>query len=94
MTKNGWLSFRDFDGKLLLYFSHLVSSRCAIDKVAYGIDSDAVPSAVPLQPCNPRDPHNVGDGLLSIESPANRRYVSVRLTYKDGTTSETVRIDR
>ena len=94
MTKNGWLSFRDFNGKLLLYFTHLVSSRCAIDKVAYGIDSDAVPSAFPLQPCNPRDPHNVGDGQLYIEIPANSRYVSVQLTYKDGTTSETVRIDR
>jgi hypothetical protein len=94
MTKNGWLSFRDFDGKLLLYFTHLVSSRCAIDKVAYGIDSDALPSTFLLQPCNPRDPHNVGDGQLYIEIPANSRYVNVRLTYKDGSTSETVRIDR
>jgi hypothetical protein len=94
MTKNGWLSFRDFDGKLLLYFTHLVSSRCAIDKVAYGIDSEAVPNDFPLPPCNPREPYGVGDGRVHIEIPANSRYVSVQLTYKDGTRSETVRIDR
>jgi hypothetical protein len=92
-TKNGWLAFRDYDGRVLLYFSQLVSWRCAIDKVAYGIDTDATPSTFPLEPCDPKDP-NVVKGQTEIEVPAKTRYASVRLTYKDGTTSETVRIDR
>jgi hypothetical protein len=93
-TKNGWLAFRDFDGKVLLYFTHLVSYRCAIDRIAYGIDTDATPNHFPLEPCNPKAPFTVGNAPLHIEVPASSRYASVRLTFKDGTTSETVRIDR
>lgn len=94
LTKNSWLAFRDFDGKLLLYFTHLISNRCAIGSVAYGIDSQTTPSQFELEPCNKKDPYNVGDGLIYIEVPTNSQFASVRLTYKDGTQSETVRIDR
>jgi hypothetical protein len=94
MTRNSWLSFRDFDGKVLLYFTHLISSRCAIDSLAYGLDSDTTPTVFALEPCNPREPYSVGDAPVYIEVPAATRYASVRLTYKDGTVSETVRIDR
>jgi hypothetical protein len=94
LTKNSWLAFRDYDGKTLLYFTQLISNRCAIDKVEYGIDSDVTPSDFKLEPCNPKDPYNVGDGLIYIEIPTNARYASVQLTYKDGTRSETVRIDK
>jgi hypothetical protein len=92
-SKSAWLSFRDYDGKVLLYFTHLVSYRCAIGKVAYGIDTDTTPSTFPLKPCNMREPGNV-DGETLIEVPAKSRYATVRLTFKDGTTSEAVRIDR
>jgi hypothetical protein len=92
-TKNGWLSFRDYDGKLLLYFTQLVSWRCAIDKVGYGVDTDATSSTFALEPCDPKNPNEV-KGQTYLEVPAKARYVSVRLTYKDGTKSETVRIDR
>ena len=93
ITKNSWLGFRDLDGKVLLYFSHLVSYRCAIDKVDYGLNSEATPNSFALEPCNPRDPLSTS-GRVHIEIPASSRYASVRLTYKDGTRSETVRIDR
>jgi hypothetical protein len=94
LTKNAWLSFRDLDGKLLLYFTQLVSNRCAIDKIAYGIDTASTPSDFALEPCQPRDPNNVGTGRLYTEIPADSRYASVQIAYKDGTRSETVRIDR
>jgi tetratricopeptide (TPR) repeat protein len=94
MTKNGWLAFRDYDGKQLLYFTHLLSTRCAIARVDYGIDTETTPNEFPLGPCDPKDPYNVGDGTIYIEIPGNSRFASVRLTYKDGTRSETVRIER
>jgi hypothetical protein len=93
LTKNSWLAFRDLDGKVLLYFTHLVSNRCAIDKVDYGLDSEATPNTFALEPCNPKEPNSVSR-RVHIEIPASSRYASVRLTYKDGTRSETVRIDR
>jgi tetratricopeptide (TPR) repeat protein len=94
MTKNRWVSFRDYDGRRLLYFTHLVSTRCAIAKVDYGLDTQMTPNEFPLTPCDPKDPYNVGDGTLYIEVPGNTEFASVRLTYKDGTQSETIRIDK
>lgn len=92
-TKNGWLQFGANGDKVLLHFSQLASWRCAIDKVAYGIDTDATPRTFPLEPCDPKNP-NVVKGQTYIEVPAQTRYASVRVTYKDGTRSETVRIER
>ena len=44
MTATSWLSFREFNG-LLVYYTHLMSYRCAIREVRVGIDS-AVPDKV------------------------------------------------
>src|ERR1700688_4481258 len=41
MTATSWLSFREFNG-LLVYYTHLMSYRCAIREARIGIDS-AVP---------------------------------------------------
>jgi hypothetical protein len=94
MTKNSWVAFRDYDGKVLLYFTSLITNRCAISKVAYGIDTASTPSTFPLEPCNAKDPYNVGDGTIYVTIPSNARYASVQLSFKDGTQSETVRIER
>lgn len=40
MTKNNWVSFRDFNGKQLIYFTHLESYTCGIKEVRYSINSD------------------------------------------------------
>ena len=56
MTAGSWLSFREFNG-LLVYYTHLVSYRCAIREVRIGIDN-AVPSKVlKMPPCDMRDPN-------------------------------------
>ena len=94
LTKNSWLAFRDYDGKTLLYFTHLISYRCALSDIAYGIDTESTPSNLELEPCNEKDPYHVGDGKIYIEIPTNAKFASVRLTYKDGSQSETVRIER
>ena len=44
MTVTSWLSFREFNG-LLVYYTHLMSYRCAIREVRIGIDT-AVPDRV------------------------------------------------
>ena len=55
MTATSWLSFREFNG-LLVYYTHLVSYRCAIREVRIGIDT-AVPNRVLKMPgCDHRDP--------------------------------------
>jgi hypothetical protein len=44
MTATSWLSFREFNG-LLVYYTHLMSYRCAIREARIGIDT-AVPDKV------------------------------------------------
>ena len=55
MTATSWLSFREFNG-LLVYYTHLMSYRCAIREVRVGIDTAVPDKVLKMPPCDPRDP--------------------------------------
>ncbi|HEY4833070.1 MAG TPA: caspase family protein, partial [Bradyrhizobium sp.] len=88
MTATSWLAFREFNG-LLVYYTHLVSYRCAIREVRIGIDS-AVPDKVLKMPsCDPRDPFEIPhDAQPYLKVAPVTQFVSVELTYRDGSVSE------
>src|SRR5437868_7178463 len=83
-----WLSFREFNG-LLVYYTHLVSYRCAIREVRIGIDT-AVPNQVLKMPgCDMRDPSAISAGMpLYMKLAPATQFISVELTYRDGSVSE------
>ncbi|MDO9061397.1 MAG: caspase family protein [Bradyrhizobium sp.] len=88
MTATSWLSFREFNG-LLVYYTHLMSYRCAIREVRVGIDSAVPDKVLKMPPCDPRDPSvipHAAQPYLKL-APATRS-VSVELTYRDGSVSE------
>ncbi|MDO8401438.1 MAG: caspase family protein [Bradyrhizobium sp.] len=88
MTATSWLSFREFNG-LLVYYTHLMSYRCAIREVRVGIDSAVPDKVLKMPPCDPRDPSVIpheAQPYLKL-APATRS-VSVELTYRDGSVSE------
>jgi hypothetical protein len=88
MTATSWLSFREFNG-LLVYYTHLMSYRCAIREVRVGIDSAVPDKVLKMPPCNPRDPSAIpheAQPYLKL-APATKS-VSVELTYRDGSVSE------
>ncbi|WMT78675.1 caspase family protein [Bradyrhizobium sp. Ash2021] len=88
MTATSWLSFREFNG-LLVYYTHLMSYRCAIREVRVGIDS-AVPDRVLKMPlCDSRDPLVIPhDAQPYLKLAPQTQSVSVELTYRDGSVSE------
>src|SRR5882672_7848414 len=88
MTATSWLSFREFNG-LLVYYSQLMSFRCAIREARIGID-DAVPDNVLTMPsCDPRYPRAIPHGALAyLKLAPSTKSVSVELTYRDGSVSE------
>src|SRR6476661_6541253 len=88
MTATSWLAFREFNG-LLVYYTHLVSYRCAIREVRIGVDN-AVPSQVlKMPPCDMRDPSAITAGMpLYMKLAPATQFVSVELTYRDGSVSE------
>src|SRR5947199_3216755 len=88
LTATSWLSFRDFND-LLVYYSQLMSYRCAIREVRIGIDS-AVPNQVlKMPPCDPRDPSVIPhEAQPYLKLAPSMQFVSVELTFRDGSISE------
>src|SRR3954463_7865937 len=88
MTATSWLSFREFNG-LLVYYTHLVSYRCAIREVPIGIDTAVPDKVLKMPPCDPRDPSVIPhDAQPYLKLAPQTRSVSVELTYRDGSVSE------
>jgi uncharacterized caspase-like protein len=88
MTATSWLSFREFNG-LLVYYTHLMSYRCAIREVRVGIDSTVPDKVLKMPPCNPRDPSVIPhEATPYLKLAPATRSVSVELTYRDGSVSE------
>ncbi|MDB5632871.1 MAG: peptidase caspase catalytic subunit p20, partial [Tardiphaga sp.] len=74
---------------LLVYYTHLMSYRCAIREARIGIDSAVPDKVLKLPPCDSRDPSVIPhDAQLSMKLPPATRSVSVELTFKDGSVSE------
>lgn len=89
MTKGSWVAYREGSG-LTLYTTHLMTYRCTIAKATYGLDSEPVDKAIPLPPCDPKDPFSVPSGATPyFKIPATTRSVTVRLEFRDGSRSET-----
>jgi hypothetical protein len=88
MTATSWLSFREFNG-LLVYYSHLMSYRCAIREVRVGIDSAVPDKVLKMPPCDVRDPSVIPhDSQPYLKLAPSTQFVSVELTYRDGSVSE------
>tara|TARA_R110001592_G_scaffold337300_1_gene623659 strand:- start:277280 stop:278908 length:1629 start_codon:yes stop_codon:yes gene_type:complete len=95
MTSTSWVSFRDYDRKVLLYFSHLMVYRGALSKIQYGVDRE-----VPNKDFS--FPNWNKTGLATIDAntkvyitvPRSTSYVTVQLTYKNGDKSPITRFDR
>ena len=92
MTQNNWVSFRDFNGKQLIYFTHLESYTCGIKEVRYSINSDDLNKVWELQPCNTKNPMAISKDIIYLTMPlGTARSIAVQVTFTDGTKSEIVR---
>ena len=88
MTAGSWLSFRQYNG-LLLYYTHLMSYRCAIRQLRIGIDSTIPDRVIAMPPCNEREPMAIpADAQPYLKVPPATALVSVELTFRDGSVSE------
>jgi len=93
-TAGSWVSLRGWEGHDVLYFTHLMTYRCALAEVRYGLNGAAPDTVWEQEPCytdeavpfaiksTEHPPHTPLDAhaLGSIEQ------VTVEITYPDGTT--------
>jgi hypothetical protein len=91
MVSGSWLSFRDYDGKVLLYFTTLMSYRPAIKEVHYSLNSEALDQTFKFKATDKM--FEVGDDLY-LTVPGNTQFANVQLTYKDGTKSPVQKVMR
>lgn len=92
VTKGNWIAVREYEGRDLLYFSHLLAWRCGLSTVTYALNDAAEMTDWPLTPCNEDSPTPAAIGedqqiyltqpLRSIDA------ITVRITYDDDTTDE------
>jgi hypothetical protein len=82
---NSWLEFRDYDGKLLLYFSALMSYRPVIKEVRYSLNSEALDKTFKFKSTDKK--FEVGQDIL-LTVPKNIEYAAVQVTYQDGSKSD------
>ncbi|KIZ44823.1 peptidase C14, caspase catalytic subunit p20 [Rhodopseudomonas palustris] len=88
MTATSWLSFREFSG-LLVYYTHLMSYRCAIREAKVGIDTSVPDKVLTMPPCDLKDPSSIPHQAKPyLKLSPNVKSVSVELTYRDGSVSE------
>ncbi len=84
-----WISFREYNG-LQVYFTHLISYRCAIKEVRYGINNETARDLFVIPPCEPDNPHSVPpEASIYRTIPPSTKMMSIQLTYADGEKSET-----
>ena len=93
-TWPSWVEFREFNG-LLVYFTQLISYRCALTEVRYGLDGADPLRRFDLPPCNAKDPYSIPDNAtVYLKVPPATKSISLRLTWRDGTQSDAFTIDR
>jgi hypothetical protein len=81
-----WLAFRDFGGKRLCYFSWLITQRPGVRSIRYGIDTDVTDRTLRMSTAEPGSIAN--DDELYITIPATASFVTVEITFSDGTTKK------
>lgn len=94
-TSASWVSFRDYEGQVLLYFTQLMTNRGALEKILYGID-ELSPNREFAFPAWEKAGLAEIDGSfpLWVVVPRSTRFATVQLLYKGGDRSAVVRFDR
>lgn len=87
-TRANWVALRPWDGKELLYFTHLESWRCGIAEVRFSVNSAALTRVWAMDPCfeGTAQPNAIGaDRQPYTDLPAGlAETVSVLVILKDG----------
>jgi len=92
-TRANWIAVREFDGKDLLYFTHLLSWRCGLTEIRYGLNGAAADKVWPMEPCYDTEPQPnalkmEGGPEIYLTAPLSSiQTISISVTYDDGTTT-------
>lgn len=90
-TAGSWLSFRDYDGKVWLYFTGILTQRPIIKEIRYSVDNEGLDKTFEFKPSD--SGFEPGD-KISIFVPEKTEFACVQITFKDGTKTGVQRFNR
>lgn len=83
-----WIAFDASGNHGLVYFSQMLSFRCAIKEVHYGLNGAALDKEIKMPPCDKKDPYAIPYDYQPYFKVADSvKSMSVQVTYMDGTQS-------
>lgn len=87
-TRDGWVTVREYDGKDLLYFTHLLAWRCGLDQILYTVNGGGE-RPFDAEPCYEGEPQPnaiKAEGKLPYLAFESKTIdiVTIRLVYDDG----------
>lgn len=90
---SGWVQFRNYNGRQLIYFTALQTMHCRLAEIRYSINSTLLDKSFALVPCNPALPMSLPPkaGLkdIAVSLPlGSAEMVAVQVTWQDGSASE------
>ncbi|EAR50159.1 hypothetical protein OG2516_15764 [Oceanicola granulosus HTCC2516] len=90
MTKANWVAVRDYEGQDLLYFTHLLSWRCGLWDISYGLNGAPPEQVVAMEPCHEdtATPNAMSDPAFQpyiALPPGSVESIYVQVTFDDGT---------
>ncbi len=92
MTQSNWVLVQSAGGVTRIFFTQLVTARCAIKEVRYGINDAPLTTPFALPPCDKSAPYEVPAGAkIWVEAPADTQSVSIQVTYANGEQSDVLR---
>lgn len=50
-TRANWIGIREYDGRDLIYFTHLLAWRCGLSAVRFSVNADPAVYSWPMEPC-------------------------------------------
>ena len=83
-----WIAFDASGNHGLVYFTQMLSYRCAIKEVHYGFNGGLLEKAIDMPPCDDKDPYGIpADYQPYFKVADSVASMSVQITYADGSQS-------
>lgn len=88
-AKSGWVQFRNFLGKQILYFTSLQTLHCRLKEIRYSVNNKELDERFPIVACNPQLPlssapdSKLEDILFKVPL-GTAKFVAVQVVWEDG----------
>jgi hypothetical protein len=90
-SPGSWLAYGLYDGRLLVYFTHLLTRKSMIKEIRYSVDDESLGRNLRFAPDNNVVPfsYNDNEDENPITVPLETKFVAIKIIFKDGTETET-----